>query len=275
MVDGFIKLVEGLTEPFKTIISIGVTLGALVIIYFLVVGAWKFSTAVNKESKVFDLSKDNSNLVKENEKIKKDLELSSASLESLNTYMYKTNESIRTVYSELRSSNKEEGESHINFFLNSTSEYIYEIVNLLASEVGFNNRKRVSLWSLDESEQQDCLKSIYRSSNFPYAKDQSIHLNINTSIAGRAFRTKQRQDVKDLTTDPDWERFSTKQTYQSIIAFPIGDSRVLTIDYKSEPNDLELEFMQIAVNYLTLIYSYRSDVSMVAEIMDVLNEDDA
>lgn len=266
-----------------------VVISIFTVCLFTLSAVWKFTKAVNKESKIFDLSKTNHELIKENEELKKNIKMLTMSMESLNTFMYKTNTATSTILEQalnkkmnfleehsskdevaitteeildqkLDTQNKKEFKMS-EWFLENITDYLYEIVNIFSSELSYGNRKRVSLWSIlkdDEGNDTNFLESIHRSSNFSYSKDETIFLDVNKSIAGRAFRTKMSQFVTDLDNDPDWNGYSAQKKYQAIVAFPIGEHRVLTIDYKEIPSEEDLEIAQVAANYLTLLYIFRS-----------------
>lgn len=252
-------------------IYIIVVISILAIAIFLVLGAYRFSNAVAKETRIFDLAKVNNELVNKNKDYESEMDDMKSSIESINNFMLKTTEDVRESYKSLLDSNKPD-KSRLSQLESTVYETVYEIINIIASDIGYNNRKRVSLWSVS-SEDETVLKSLNRSANFPYSKDFTKYLNINKSIAGRALRTNSIQKVYDLKSDPDWNNFSTHQEYQVIIAFPIDETRVMTIDYRKPPNAIEVDLLQTVVNNLSFLYSYNEHAGHYLQLLDYLDEE--
>lgn len=277
--DSFFKAL--LTEsPSWVQISIFIIclLGLITVFIFFILGAYRFATAVNKESKAFDLSKMNQDLVKENEKLKDDLQKSVNLIKSLSNVMEISNKQLtilhNSTFDKILDSWVEEDSTLLVktqfFFLKNMSDIIYSSLNLAANEVNYQNRGRLSLWSLDNNN-EDYLEKIYRSVQFEYSKDETKNLNIHESIAGRAFRTKNDQIVLDLTTDPDWNNINN--TYKAITAYPIGESRVLTIDFKEVPNEKELDFIKQISLHIDYLYIYRDNLYDLMNVIELIYDE--
>ncbi|MCG7435548.1 hypothetical protein [Lysinibacillus fusiformis] len=272
MADFFKVLITDSPLLVQIIIFAIVIIGIALMFVFLSLGAYRFATAVNKESKAFDLSKSNQDLVRENEKLKDELQKFTNLVESTSNVMEVSNKKLEFLHN---SAFDKMIDSWINkdltilvktktYFLENMTDIIYSALNLAAHEVNYQNRGRLSLWSLgndneDDSDENHYLQKVYRSVQFNYSKNETNKLDINESIAGRAYRTKSKQIVLDLVNDPDWNKASN-DTYKSIIAYPIGKSRVLTIDFKEFPNQKEQDFINQIALHLDYLYHFRDGI---------------
>lgn len=269
--DLFFEIFSIAPSVIQWIVFIIIVISILAISVFLVIGAYRFSNAVAKETRIFDLAKVNNELVNKNKDYENNMDDIKSSIESINNFMLKTTEDIRELYTSLIDANKPE-KTRLSQLENMVYETVYELINIIASDIGYNNRKRVSLWSKN-SEDETILESLNRSANFPDSKDYTKHLDINKSIAGRALRTKSIQKVYDLKNDPDWNNYSTNQQYEVIIAFPIDGKRVMTIDYRKPPNAVEVDLLQTVVNNLSFLYSYNEHAGHYLQLLDYLDEE--
>lgn len=112
----------------------------------------------------------------------------------------------------------------------------------------------MSLWALRiEKDKKPVLQSFYRSANYTSYKTDTKYLPIDDSIAGRAFRKEKEEFVYDLENDPDWHGFSGKQTYSAILAIPIKNFGVLTVDFSNKPSEHEIKVIEVYCYNMALL----------------------
>jgi hypothetical protein len=138
---------------------------------------------------------------------------------------------------------------------------------VLTSEFNSENKCRISVWGLSNKEgSEDKLNIIARSATF--LRSSNRELDINNSIAGRAFRKGTKQLSKHLESDPDWEKYLLDSRYKSISAFPIQGEKVVTIDYKNVPTEVEERLSELIVNGLDNIYSRISKIRIFLNVIE-------
>ncbi|NQN49334.1 hypothetical protein HPA16_03070 [Streptococcus suis] len=262
-----------LTEIFKIlpdwarIIIAVVTLIAILIVFAMIIYTiWKYANAVDKESKVFDLSKQNQELLEENRKIKyfnNFLETYFELLEEILPTLEVQVESIFDVWDDEIS--QEDKRVRVNEVHNIFNNSIQRYIDVMTSEFTSTNKCRISVWYCP-SEEENILKILARSSTF--LRTSSRKLNIDNSIAGRAFRKGKKQFSKSLDVDPDWEKYLQDSRYQSISAFPIDGNRVVSIDYKFVPTELDDKLSELIVSGLDNIFSRIAKVSIYLDIIE-------
>lgn len=256
---------------YKFLIYLIILLTVLAICGWLIVGAYRFAKSINKESQAFDLAEKNAQLNKENLELEKSINNICNSMEAMNTYIIKTEQTIRYLNARINTKDTEITKELIE---SEIGRVISDFINLLSSELSYGNRTRVSLWTLNS--EKNNLEPLYRSSNFPNSKNTSKILDINQSIAGRALRTGEFQYSEDLNSDPDWKQYFSN-TYKAIVAVPVDESRILTIDFKKIPPKEDQLFAQTAASLLSYLYSMTLPLKSKVEtsnlnIVDILNE---
>jgi hypothetical protein len=120
---------------------------------------------------------------------------------------------------------------------------IQQILNQLASnmKVTAGDEHRCGMWLLDDATNQLVLR--VGSSGFPRSYIDHRMLNVNDSIAGRAFTKKLTVNCSDVTADTDWTPSPDRTTvhYRALICIPLEGYGILSIDGKyvmSEESEL-------------------------------------
>lgn len=216
------------------------------IIYVLVLlglSVRRFSMNIDRESKAIELSNQNTALTNQVNELRNSNDQSYESIQGLNAQIANFNNLIYQYFSNLDFGDP-----------NLMGEKLFEIhsnsINILMSitdKIAPSNKSRVSYWVYNTD--TNLLEGIARSTNFTLNATRTINpdgnttrtLDLNQSIAGRAFRKHEVQFANNLPSDPDWKSYSTNQEYQCIIAIPIGDVGVVTIDFSKTPNSHEIE----------------------------------
>jgi hypothetical protein len=104
------------------------------------------------------------------------------------------------------------------------------IVEAIASDIKSygGERHRCGLWI--EDTQKGVLTLIHGSSGFPDHYINHRQLDINNSIAGRAFRKKQFLRINNVMEDSDWSSSESSLPYTAMICIPVGEWGIVTID---------------------------------------------
>ncbi|WP_058953024.1 GAF domain-containing protein [Clostridium tyrobutyricum] len=239
--DDAMKAVLSLFSPTAVlIIEIIVIIAIVAICVLLVISAYKYTKSVAKETKIFDLSKKNYEL---HNKLSDAELINSNILNSLNTLTSFLYNSQLLIFNSVENGNEIE-----------IGEQFKIMANLISSDTGGNDRKRVSLWVFccDENE-EPVLRSFYRSANYTNYNSDTKCLPIDDSIAGRAFRKNKKEFIYDLENDPDWHGFSGNQIYSAILAIPIKNFGVLTVDFSSKPSKYELQIIEFYCYNMALL----------------------
>lgn len=128
---------------------------------------------------------------------------------------------------------------------------IKDNINYLSHILSEDNFVRISVWQNDDAVvvsnvnfKDVKLTEKIRSSNF-LSNNNKKELGINQSIAGRVYRTSEKQIVNDVISDPDWNK-SEKSEYISILGFPLYDDKVITFDFEDEITLTEEYIVSIA-----------------------------
>ena len=77
-----------------------------------------------------------------------------------------------------------------------------------------------------------------------------------------------------LEEHPDWEKYLLDSRYKSISAFPIQGEKVVTIDYKNVPTEVEECLSELIVNGLDNIYSRISKVRIYLNVIEGGSKDE-
>lgn len=245
----FETLLKNPPSWFNNVVYFVILLGLALIFALLILGAFRFAQSINKESQAFDLSEKNATLNKLNLDLMQLIINIRNSLEALNTYVIKVEQNTKNLDERI---NNKDSEVTLELIDSEVGRIISDFINLLSSELSYGNKTRVSLWTYNTKE--DCLEPLFRSSNFPNSKNTSKILDINKSIAGRAFRTGEFQYTENLNSDPDWKQYFSN-TYKSILAVPVDGNRILTVDFKKIPPEEDQLLVQTAASLLSYLYS--------------------
>lgn len=230
----------------SVITVIGVALAFGLIIYTI----WRYAQAVDKESRVFNLSKQNQQLLEENRQIRYFSTLLKTNFELLEEIIPTLENQIDRIIEVWDDDSKEVKTQRISEIYDVFSDAVQRYIDVLTSE--FNSENKLNI--------------IARSATF--LRSSNRELDINNSIAGRAFRKGTKQLSKHLESDPDWEKYLLDSRYKSISAFPIQGEKVVTIDYKNVPTEVEERLSELIVNGLDNIYSRISKVRIFLNIIE-------
>lgn len=156
-----------------------------------------------------------------------------------------------------------------------SSSLIQRVLDSLTSDMKTKSGEhhRCGIWMIED----DLLRLAVVSAGFPSSHRGNRTLSKDRSIAGRAFRTKQTQNIADVTNDTEWVRNDeTRNHYLSLICVPLGDWGVLTID-GIEP--MSLEGQHIGELYASVIQGaiqeYYMATSAYQSQLDLESEEDA
>lgn len=247
----------------SVITVVGVALAFVLIIYTI----WKFARAVDKESRVFDLSKQNQQLLEENRQIRYFSTLLKTNFELLDEIIPTLEIQISRIQDVWYSNNQEAKKKCVDEVYDVIIDAVQRYIDVLTSEFNSENKCRISVWGLSNKEgSEDKLNIIARSATF--LRSSNRELDINNSIAGRAFRKGTKQLSKRLESDPDWEKYLLDSRYKSISAFPIQGEKVVTIDYKNVPTEVEERLSELIVNGLDNIYSRISKIRIFLNVIE-------
>lgn len=247
----------------SVITIVGVALAFVLIIYTI----WKYARAVDKESRVFDLSKQNQQLLEENRQIRYFSTLLKTNFELLDEIILTLEIQISRIQDVWYSNNQEAKKKCVDEVYDVIIDAVQRYIDVLTSEFNSENKCRISVWGLSNKEgSEDKLNIIARSATF--LRSSNRELDINNSIAGRAFRKGTKQLSKHLESDPDWEKYLLDSRYKSINAFPIQGEKVVTIDYKNVPTEVEERLSELIVNGLDNIYSRISKIRIFLNVIE-------
>lgn len=247
----------------SVITVVGVALAFVLIIYTI----WKYARAVDKESRVFDLSKQNQQLLEENRQIRYFSTLLKTNFELLDEIIPTLEIQISRIQDVWYSNNQEAKKKCVDEVYDVIIDAVQRYIDVLTSEFNSENKCRISVWGLSNKEgSKDKLNIIARSATF--LRSSNRELDINNSIAGRAFRKGTKQLSKHLESDPDWEKYLLDSRYKSISAFPIQGEKVVTIDYKNVPTEVEERLSELIVNGLDNIYSRISKIRIFLNVIE-------
>ena len=146
-------------------------------------------------------------------------------------------------------------------FTNAIQRYI----DVLTSEFSSENKCRISIWRVSKDNDSK-LNIVARSSSF--LRSSTLELDVNNSIAGRALRKKIKQFSKKLDSDPDWTKYFQESHYKAISAFPLIDEKVVTIDYKNVPTNVEDRLSELIVDGISNILHRISHVEIFISILE-------
>lgn len=247
----------------SVITIVGVALAFVLIIYTI----WKYARAVDKESRVFDLSKQNQQLLEENRQIRYFSTLLKTNFELLDEIILTLEIQTSRIQDVWYSNNQEAKKKCVDEVYDVIIDAVQRYIDVLTSEFNSENKCRISVWGLSNKEgSEDKLNIIARSATF--LRSSNRELDINNSIAGRAFRKGTKQLSKHLESDPDWEKYLLDSRYKSINAFPIQGEKVVTIDYKNVPTEVEERLSELIVNGLDNIYSRISKIRIFLSVIE-------
>lgn len=272
MSDLISKIFEILPEWAKWAISILTVLGVALAFVFIIYTIWKYANAVDKESRVFDLSKQNKQLSEENRQIRYFSTLLKTNFELLEEIIPTLENQIDRITEVWDDDSQEVKKQRVSEVYDVFSDAVQRYIDVLTSEFNSENKCRISVWGLNKEESEDKLNIIARSATF--LRSSNRELDINNSIAGRAFRKGTKQLSKHLESDPDWEKYLLDSRYKSISAFPIQGEKVVTIDYKNVPTEVEECLSELIVNGLDNIYSRISKVRIYLNVIEGGSKDE-
>ena len=267
MSDLISQIFEILPEKAKWAISIITVLGVALAFGFIIYTIWKYARAVDKETRVFDLSKQNQQLLEENRQIRYFSTLLKTNFELLDEIIPTLEIQISRIQDVWYSNNQEPKKKCVDEVYDVIIDAVQRYIDVLTSEFNSENKCRISVWGLSNKEgSEDKLNIIARSATF--LRSSNRELDINNSIAGRAFRKGTKQLSKHLESDPDWEKYLLDSRYKSISAFPIQGEKVVTIDYKNVPTEVEERLSELIVNGLDNIYSRISKIRIFLNVIE-------
>ena len=267
MSDLISKIFEILPEWAKWAISILTVLGVGLAFGSIIYTILKYANAVDKESRVFDLSKQNKQLSEENRQIRYFSTLLKTNFELLEEIIPTLENQIDRIIEVWDDDSQEVKKQRISEVYDVFSDAVQRYIDVLTSEFNSENKCRISVWGLSNKEgSKDKLNIIARSATF--LRSSNRELDIDNSIAGRAFRKGTKQLSKHLESDPDWEKYLLDSRYKSISAFPIQGEKVVTFDYKNVPTEVEERLSELIVNGLDNIYSRISKVRIFLNIIE-------
>ena len=272
MSDLISKIFEILPEWAKWAISILTVLGVGLAFGSIIYTILKYANAVDKESRVFDLSKQNKQLSEENRQIRYFSTLLKTNFELLEEIIPTLEHHIDRITEVWDDDSQEVKKQRVSEVYDVFSDAVQRYIDVLTSEFNSENKCRISVWGLNKEESEDKLNIIARSATF--LRSSNRELDINNSIAGRAFRKGTKQLSKHLESDPDWEKYLLDSRYKSISAFPIQGEKVVTIDYKNVPTEVEECLSELIVNGLDNIYSRISKVRIYLNVIEGGSKDE-
>ena len=273
MSDLISKIFEILPEWAKWAISILTVLGVALAFGSIIYTILKYANAVDKESRVFDLSKQNKQLSEENRQIRYFSTLLKTNFELLEEIIPTLENQIDRITEVWDDDSQEVKKQRVSEVYDVFSDAVQRYIDVLTSEFNSENKCRISVWGLSNKEgSEDKLNIIARSATF--LRSSTRELDINNSIAGRAFRKRTKQLSNHLESDPDWEKYLLDSRYKSISAFPIQGEKVVTIDYKNVPTEVEERLSELIVNGLDNIYSRISKVRIYLNVIEGGSKDE-
>lgn len=272
MSDLISKIFEILPEWAKWAISILTVLGVGLAFGSIIYTILKYANAVDKESRVFDLSKQNKQLSEENRQIRYFSTLLKTNFELLEEIIPTLENQIDRITEVWDDDSQEVKKQRVSEVYDVFSDAVQRYIDVLTSEFNSENKCRISVWGLNKEESEDKLNIIARSATF--LRSSNRELDINNSIAGRAFRKGTKQLSKHLESDPDWKKYLLDSRYKSISAFPIQGEKVVTIDYKNVPTEVEECLSELIVNGLDNIYSRISKVRIYLNVIEGGSKDE-
>ena len=260
------QIFANLPDWARIIISVLTVVGVALVFVFIIYTIWKYANAVDKESRVFNLSKQNQQLLEENRQIRYFNTVLKTNFELLEEIILTLEDQIVRII-EVSDDSKEKKIERINEVYDVLIAAVQRYIDVLTSEFNSENKCRISVWGLSNKEgSEDKLNIIARSATF--LRSSTRELDINNSIAGRAFRKRTKQLSNHLESDHDWEKYLLDSRYKSISAFPIQGEKVVTIDYKNVPTEVEERLSELIVNGLDNIYSRISKVIIFINMIE-------
>lgn len=274
--DKFIEeIFKILPEWAKIIITIATILVAIVILVLVIRGIWKFTNAIDKESRVFKVLEENERLRIEADRIPlinnfletKFLLLSAimSTFDVLEQSIYKLidnepdNTADQSEQDAWQIKKKEQIDVLNQFFVKSVQHYI----DAMSGEFSVQNRCRITIWIHRNNQ----LEVLTRSSNFTKNPNYPT-LKLDHSIAGRAFRKSEKQYSKNLKEDPDYFGGNGQKRYVAINAFPLEHNKVITIDFNKETDELQDFLSDDIASGLSYIYSRIDKLDFLLDILD-------
>lgn len=199
------------------------------VLWYFAIGAKRFTDAINKENQLVSLLMENNKLKDENKGITEYFSQYHTALENLEMYIKSIND-LRTL-----NNNK--------LIQANSSNLIQKLIESLVADIKNKSgeRHRCGLWIINRDNQGQHLTLYFASSGFPDHYVNTRNLDLDRTLAGKAFRLMQFIKSDDVRNDPDWEPNpdSTSQ-YNAIIAIPINSWGVLTVDAINPMNDVEI-----------------------------------
>lgn len=235
----------------------------------------KFYLKMNAENKVLEIARENTNLSKEMiiinnqqilyqkqlQKIYNRFTLDSIKIDKISKKINSEIDDPFYLYNPSHTdieSSVDPNEVTSEIFKNKSIEHILfktsiikDNINYLSHILSEDNFVRISVWQNDDAVvvsnvnfKDVKLTEKIRSSNF-LSNNNKKELGINQSIAGRVYRTGEKQIVNNVISDPDWKK-SEKSEYISILGFPLYDDKVITFDFEDKITLTEEYIVSIA-----------------------------
>jgi hypothetical protein len=246
------ELFARLPDAFYPVAALILLLIMIAVLWWVSIGAKRFSESMGRENRLITLQDEMIKEKKENQDNADTALQVSRALENARMYINSLNNlrmSADPTTAELRS-----------------KQLIQRIVESLASDVKFRpgERHRCGLWL--EIEEANKLTLLFGSTGFPDNYVNQRILDINQSIAGKAYRKKQTVKRDIVSEDDDWERNPhSSSDYTALICIPIKAWGVLTID-ALEP--MKHEALLIGELYATIIEGALEEYIMSVEFIN-------
>lgn len=250
-------VIEKIPSWVFSVIGIGIVGLFFYVSYLLSKGARKISSVLDKENNIKEMQEQIRELENENEYLKGISSQFSTAVENLTTHI-KTFDAIRVLS-------------------DTPSEARYKLSNLLgrmtdslAADVKFTpgEKHRCGFWLYDNENRKLVLS--HASSGFPSNYINSRSLDVDVSIAGRAYRLRKTVYEPNVEDSMEWSRNpDSLSRYKSIVSIPVVPFGVLTIDAM---NPMIKDSIEIGEAYAALFVIVSSQLFIFSE--DDLTDED-
>jgi len=195
----------------------------LISLWWITLGAKRFSAAMGRENKLIKLQED---VVK----------LKSQNLEYVGIYSQVTIAIINS-QSFLESFHDLRMLSDPHELRQRSANLIQRIIESLASDIKSmpGDKHRCGVWIQDGDEE---LLLVFGSTGFAESYIGFRRLKLNWSVAGKSFRKSTTVNIDDVIKNDDWEKnINSASKYTSLICIPLGFWGILTIDGHNPMNE--------------------------------------
>lgn len=220
------ELLKSMPWWFYSISAILILIGMVATLWWLILGAKRFSDAIGRESRLSELQAQLNNQRDESRyyfNVASQLVLVMSNVQMLQNELNKLRQSYQDA----------------EFVQLVARGLIQRCVESLSSDIKTlpGERHRCALWF----EQDRILVPYFGSAGFPDHYINNRQLDLNRSIAGNCFRRKEEINVPDVTLDKDWSpNPDSNSPYKALICIPVSQQGVLTIDGQSPMNEQAL-----------------------------------